>query len=276
MDDKIDGIIELLGTNKKSIVAIYIIVMVAVVVFIWWPRPKEYTTYERVDMSAKKTELAQNYVNVLTDLFTNSKTEEVKDLISSRYTSYMEKNSDEIIKELQDDGFFSKDAVIRGVDVYEDEDTYIYSTTIYAGNKSKRVNLVEREPYNYLIVFDDFYSYETSYNTTTTDNIKFTINSIYSNLKYVEIDMSIENLNDTDVKFNFNNIKGVQAVLEDGTKYPISNLVSNQDVTNVQPNKTINKTLVFDIPAQLQGKLKSILFNNVSVKYAVKNLKVTF
>ena len=91
-----------------------------------------------------------------------------------------------ILNELKELGYFSKDVEVRGANIYADGDTYVYSTTMYSGENSKVVNIIERYPYDYEIVFDDFYSYEKRGTSYTNESIKFTIDDVYRNLKYIE------------------------------------------------------------------------------------------
>ena len=279
MDDKIEQFISIFGRNKKSLIymlIVYALIALIVIAIIWWPKEKRYAEYEKLDLKAKQTKLAQSYVNIISNMFRNSKTDDIKSLISREYVEYTGKSVDKIIKELDNMGFLSQSASIKGVNLYTDGDTYVYSTTIYSGTgNSRAINIIEKYPYEYEIVFDDFYSYDNYGKTVTSENIEFKIENIYRNLKYVEINMRIENLNDTYARFDFNSIDGVYAILEDGTRYAVTNLVSSEPYTNIEPNMTIKKNFVFEIPAQLQEGLKYIVFNGVNIKFSTMNIKVS-
>lgn len=278
MEDKIDELFAILGNNKKSLIIaiiVYVVVTLAILVVIWWPEEKDYATYEAVNVDTKKETLGQNYLNTLSDMFKNSRTNEFKNLISSRYINYTGKTYDDVISELTSAGYFSNNAEVKGLSIYEDGDTYVYSTTVYSGSNKRVINIIEKYPYNYEIVFDDFYTYETLEKTYTNKNIKFTVESIYRNLKYVEINMKIENLNDTYARFDFTSTVGVQAVLEDGTKYSPSNLISGESYTNIESKMLVNKNFVFEIPAQLQEGIKYIVFNGVSLEFSESNMQVS-
>ena len=80
--------------------------------------------------------------------------------------------------------------------------------------------------------------------------------------------MQIENLNSTYARFDFASTVGVQAVLEDGTKYSPANLISGESYTNIESNMIVNKNFVFEIPAQLQEGIKYIVFNDVSLEFS--------
>lgn len=277
MGDRLDNLLSVFGKNRKSVVyviAAYVIILVIVLVVIWWPRPKTYSTYTPVDLENKKEQVAQNYLNILNTLFRNKNTDKIEELISYGYIRYTGKSVSEIIGELQNSNFFSNTVEVKGISVYSDENTYVYSTRIYSGNNSRIINIIETSPYNFELVFDDFYSYEEYLGTVESEDINFTINSMYRNLKYVEIDVGIENLNLSYARFNFGDPTAVQAILADGTKYSVANAVSYETYTNVQPNTTINKKFVFEIPAQLQNSIEYIIFNGVTVDYSQKNIKV--
>lgn len=278
MGDKIDELFEILGNNKKTfiiILVVYVIVMLVLLVAIWWPKEKEYATYQQVDIEERKEIQAKRYLNTLLNMLKNNRTEDMENLISNRYVRYTQKSSKEIVNDLVKAGYFSSNVEVKGMNIYTDGDTYVYSTTIYSGNNKRNINIIERYPYNYEIVFDDFYSYEESEIAQTVKNIKFTAEKIYRNLKYIEIDMKMENLNDTYARFDFTSTVGVQAVLDDGTKYSLANLISGETYTNIEANTTVNKNFVFEIPAQLQNGIKYIVFNGVSIGFSQSNLQVS-
>jgi len=277
MKDKIDEFFEIFGNDKKSLINVviaYIVIMVIVLVVIWWPKGSNFAKYEKVDIASKKSTAAQNYLNTLTDMLRNSKKEQFKQLISNRYINYTGYTSDEIIESLDNLGYFSNDVTVSGMNIYADGDTYVYSTTAYSGENKKTINIIERYPYEYEIVFDDFYSYDQTNRSYTSKNIKFTLLNIYRNLKYIEINMKIENLNSTYARFDFSSTVGVQAVLEDGTKVSLANSISNEANTNIESNMTVNKKFVFEIPAQLQEGIEYIVFNGVSLEFSEVDIKV--
>lgn len=277
MKDKLEELIDIFGNNRKNLVItgiVYIIAMIIVIAIIWWPKSDDYATYNSINIDDIKTKQAQTYINNLLNKFKYAKKDEIKDLISSGYAEYLEKSKDQIINELENDGYFKDNIEIKGMNIYIDGDTYVYSTKIYSGSKNRSINIIETYPYQYEIVFDDFYSYDELYKQTTVEKVKFTITSEYRNLKYVEYKFKIENTNDVYARFDFNSVTGVQAVLEDGTRYPLSNLVSGEAYTNIESNMVMNKTLVFEIPAQLQEGIEYIVFNNVSIKFVTTDIKI--
>lgn len=277
MDNLFDNLVDALGHNKKNlIIAItaYVVITLIILVIIWWPEEKDYLEYEKINIEDKQQALAQLYIDDLSLLFRTGDKEAVKKLISDEYVEYTKKSKDEIIKDLDDSGFFSLYSEMRGMDVYTDENTYVYTTTIYYENNSKSINIVETYPYKYELVFDDFYKYNVVNESTTNQGIKFTVTDIYKNLKYIEFNMRIENQNTSYVRFDFNSSTCVQAVLEDGKKYTASNLVSTSDYTDVESSTTISKNFVFEIPAQLQNNIKYIIFNGVKLEFSTADIKV--
>lgn len=278
MRDKIDEMFEILGNSKQSLILAliaYIIVMAIVIAIIWMPKAKDYGEYETIDIDAKKTEQAQSYINTITDIFRNLKKEQLSELISQRYINYTGKKSEEIISDLEMDGYFSTNVTVSGMNVYTDGDTYVYSTIIYANNNKRAVNIIERYPYKYEIVFDDFYSYDVTNSNYITENIKFTTLNVYRNLKYIEINMTIQNLNDVYARFDFSNATAVQVILEDGTRISLANAISSQTYTNIEPGMTVSKNFVFEVPAQLQEGIEYILFNGVNLEFSKVNIQFT-
>ena len=277
MNNLLDGLIGIFGNNKKHLLIAliaYVIVTLGIIVYIWWPEQKDYLEYESVDITAKQQSLSQSYIDEISLLFRTGDKQAIKDLISNDYTKYVDKSKDEIVSELEKNGFFSLYSEIRGVDLYVDGNTYVYTTTIYYENNSKKINIVETYPHNYTLVFDDFYKYDEINKSVTKQNIKFTIVDVYRNLKYIQMNVKIENQNSSYARFDFNSSSGVQAVLKDGKKYDFVNLVSTSNYEDVESNMTINKVFVFEVPAQLQNNIEYIVFNGVVMEFSTADLKI--
>ena len=277
MDDLFDNLMDALGRNRRNlIIAIiaYIVITLIILVIIWWPKEKDYLKYESINMEDKQQELAQNYINDISIWFKIGEKEAIKEMISDEYVEYSGESKEEIIKELDDAGFFNLYSEVRGVDLYIDENTYVYTTTINYKNNSRDINIIETYPYKYKITFDDFYKYNVVNKSTINQGINFTVKDIYRNLKYIEINMTIENMNSSYIRLDFNSPTCVQAVLDDGKKYSLSNLVSTSDYTDVDVNTIITKNFVFEIPAQLQNHIEYIIFNGVILEFSTANIKV--
>lgn len=277
MENKIEQLLDIIGRDKKKlkhILIVYIVVMIIILAIIWWPKEKEALEYESVDINLKKETMAQSYIDRISYILTNNKTEYMEEMMSSKYCNYVDKSASSIVQELKEQGFFSKDVNLSGMTVYEDGSTYIYTTVMKVGNKSKTISLIETTPYNPKVVFDDFYSYEKLEDKSVTDGIAFTIKDMYKATKYVEINLQVENTNDYDITFDFNTVNGVKLLLTDGTSYNVSNLISGQNATTIKTKSTINKNFVFEIPIQLQNKIEYILFNDVKLSSAKKDIKL--
>lgn len=277
MEEKLNSLIEMLGNNKRNIIiaiVVYAIITIAVIVYIWVPKGNEYYTYQSVDLEEKKERLAQEYIDEVSLLFRTEDKNGIKGMLSQEYLDFMGKSADEIIEELESEGYFSLYAEVRGVSVYEDTYSYVYTTTIYSDNNSQTINIIERSPYEYKIAFGNFYSYSTEGNSYTSNDVKFTINSKYNNLRYIEYNIEIKNLNNVYASFNFNENSAIQAVLEDGTGYSLTNAISSEEYTKINTNTSIKKELVFEIPAQLQNSIKYIVFKNVKIDTATMDIKM--
>lgn len=277
MGNLIDDITNTLGKNRKILfyaILTYIVIMIVVLLFIWWPEKKWELEYTKVNIQEKQKQLAQDYMDEIALMFITEDKEAIKGLVSDEYVNYLGITKDDIIKSLDNDGYFSLYSQVRGMDIYTDGNTYVYSTNIYSNNNNRRMNIIETYPYEYDIVFDDFYDYKKANSTVTQEGIKLTITSVYRNLKYIEFEMKIENLNNTYARFDFNSSNCVQAVLEDANQYSAANLVSTGAYTNINSNETITKKFVFEIPAQLQNGIEYIVFNNVKLEFSQMNIKV--
>lgn len=277
MNDIFDSLSLDFVKNKKIIfiiLVIYILVILGVIVSIWWPDKKDYLEYKSVNIEEKQHELATEYIDRISMLFRTEDKDAVKSLISYDYTSYIGKTSDKIIEELDNSGFFSLYSEVRGVDLYVDGNTYVFTTTIYSGGKEKNINIIETAPYQYRIAFDDFYKFSKSNKVTNSQGIKFKVKEVYNNLKYIEMNINIENQNKSYARFDFNAPNCIQAVLSDGKTYSISNHVSTSQYVDVEPNTIITKNVIFQIPAQLQSGIEYIVFNGVTLEFSNVSIKV--
>ena len=133
MEDKLDELINSLVNNKKLLIIsliVYIIMMIFVIIMIWVPKEKDYGIFEKVDLNVKKQEVAQEYVNEIARMFKVSDKEGIRNLISTNYLEYTDKNIEDVMTEIA--SYFSIQTFLKGVIVYEDTDTYIYTSTIYS------------------------------------------------------------------------------------------------------------------------------------------------
>lgn len=263
--------------NKKQLwltIGIYIVIALFVIILIWWPKSSKIASVEQVDIEKRQAQLTQMYAIKIKSFFSGNNENKIKELISEEYLEYAGKSKEEIITELRNQGFFSKDISLTNSTLYVDGNTYIYIITMNSSSTVRKINIIEKEPYKYRIAFDGFYKYDNNEYERKKENIVFRINSIYRNLNYYEINMEIENKNSVYARFEFNNPDCVKAVLKDGTTYTLTNLVSGESYTNIEPNMTIRKNFVFQIPAQLQEGVQYILFNGVSIQFSSMNIRV--
>lgn len=276
MEDKLDELINSLVNNKKLLIIsliVYIIMMIFVIIMIWVPKEKDYGIFEKVDLNVKKQEVAQEYVNEIARMFKVSDKEGIRNLISTNYLEYTDKNIEDVMTEIA--SYFSIQTFLKGVIVYEDTDTYIYTSTIYSGNNFRKINIIETYPYEYKIAFDDFYSYEQRDNIVTASGITFNVENEYRNLNFVEYDISIKNTNDVNAYVNIGSIAGVKIFLEDSTNYMLKNEASTEEYTTIKPGETIRTTLSFAVPAQLQNSIESLVFYNVKISPETRDIRVT-
>ena len=278
MSDLIDKIANAFSKNKRfftlTIIA-YIVICIIIILIIWWPKESNLHAYTSVDVSVRQQTEAQRYINLVSNILRKEDKETFKNLISSKYIKYIGKSDDDIIKMLEDEGYFSDTTEVRGMQLYVDNNTYIYSTTVYSSKgNNRKLNIIETYPYKYTISLDDFYSYNEVDKISIIKNIKFTITEIYYNLKYVEYNIKIENLNNFDVKFNFNDSTQLQAITSAGKAYNVANFVSTSNYTTVNSNSVINKKIVFEIPVQLQESIKYIRFKGVTFEYSSSNIDI--
>lgn len=277
MEDKIDELTTILGNNKKSVIKafiIYLVITLIIVVFIWIPKTDGRMKYSKVNIENKKQELVKYYYNNILSKFRSLSKENISSLLSDEYLLYVNKSNEQVVNELEEKGMFSSEITMSSMTVYEDKGTYVYTATINGLNDNIKINIIEKEPYSYVIAFDDFYSYSNDVGSVTKENIKFTIDNEYRNFEYIKYNLRIENKENVYCSFNFSDIKGVQAVLEDGTKFNLANAVATEISTVVKKSSTITKQFVFNIPVQLQNSIEYIIFNDVKIDSATMNIKI--
>lgn len=278
MEEKIEEILAIFGNDKKKIIRVmvlYCVIVLIAIVIIWWPEKDNFVHYDMANMTYVKSDVAQEYVESIGYMLNNNKTEDIEGLIDRAYIMYSKKSAKQLVDELKSQGYFSGMTEIRDVKLYEDGNTYIYMMDMYFDGNKKAISIVETKPYQYTIVFDDFYAYQNINMSEVKEGIKFTLVDKYYNMKYFEVNMRIENTTEYEASLDFTSTSGVRLELEDGTTYAVANLVTSEIRTSLTPNKLVNKNFVFEIPVQLQGEIKNIIFNNVQTANGKKNIKLT-
>jgi len=151
-------------------------------------------------------------------------------------------------------------------------DVLVFSGMLICNENQRKINIIESEPYNYRITFDDFYKYKTISKKYEQEDITFEIKSVYNNFQYISYNMQITNNSNTYVGLNLSTNKGVILTLTDGMEYTIINSVNSEPNTKLSKKGSINKNIIFNIPLQVQNKVEKITFMNVKIDGAELNI----
>ena len=266
MEDRIDAFFDLFKNNKRLLFftfILYIILMIVIIIFIWKPKEVTYGKFDIINATEKATNDGKSYINKIT-LFLKSKSKgDLEKLISPEYINYTGKSAAEIVEDLSN--LMGSGARCEGFVLYQDGDTYIYTTTINSNGATKKLNIIEQKPYEYTIAFDNFYKYRNTSRTYSDNNIDFRINSIYNNLGYMQYNMSITNNNIADVTLNFNDSSRIALVTTSQQVYYLENVTSMDKSTILSNGVTMEKSLVFGIPVQNQSDISYIVFRDAIV-----------
>ena len=153
--------------------------------------------------------------------------------------------------------------------------TYTVKTT--TGTKTSVVNVLESKPYEYTISFDKttIPADKNSYVSSEVEGIKFEVSLVQTAENFVKYNVKVTNLYNESVKFDFSSLSNVQLLLQDGSKVNQASVVISGD-SEVEVNKEsyITNEFSFNINLENQNKIKSIIFENVSINEQNKKIEI--
>lgn len=272
----INVILEIFQKNKKLCIVIYIILVIGISLFIWWPKDKKVSDlakYEPVNTHEVYQSNAQKYVNNLTAKFRLFGQASITELLDSKMTYHYSKTRSELISELEDDGYFDSNMYMTCSSILELGEDVVYVTKLYSGQNYRTLNIIESAPNKYKLTLDTCYKYSQPYSSYTSNNVSLNVQDIYQDMNYVEYSVEMKNIDNVSVTVSLDRTSDVYLILEDGTTYGLSNVESEVEDLNLSAGSTFNRKLIFNVPVKVQDNILAIVFDSVGINGNSKTLR---
>lgn len=270
-------LLESLFVNKKNfriLVIVYIIVVIGVLVWIWFPKSTtELAKYEPYNEEQKCQEMINYYANMLNDIKIYCSAKEYESYINQNYLYRNNISVDEAINMLKstDQSF-----TVKNYKLYKYGDDFIYSISLPSGKDKLDVNIVEKSyPYNFYITYGTFVEYSEIPKYGSLEGASIKIVSTYNDLNYVEYELEITNNQESDFTVDLSNADYVYLELSDGNKVRLNLVKSTQGKLKIASDETERIKLVFDISISNQDKINSFNLNNILSKTSKTSAKIT-
>ncbi len=265
-----------------------IIVVIIVLINIWAPDKSDngkiitFSYNENIDYKQKGYESIYSEVRSL--LFENN----VSLLYSKMDAKFLEDNSltEENFKNyVTSNQLVGTNIKFLSYNYYENDGnvTYIIKYSLNTSNsnipQTKTVNVIETAPYVYTLSFatSSIPTNDSLDKNVEIEGINFALTLIERKDSYIKFSLKVINVSNDKVTIDFRNLNTVSLLLDDNTKVKQNSIVvSDTDKVTLNKNSFINKELVFPINIENQGRIEYMLFSNISVDSATKNIKIEF
>ena len=142
---------------------------------------------------------------------------------------------------------------------------YIYRYKYRLNDIERYVNLIELEPDSYTISFDQISIPDVSnvYTVKSIENIEFEVSTEATLETLIRYNVKITNNTGVTVKFDFDDVTSVEAVLEDNSNIDLAGVIMGSDNYEITDGSSMNQTLSFAIPFDRQLEVKKLIFYGV-------------
>ena len=263
-------LLKTLFTNKKSFIIltiIYIIIVITVLVIIWAPDSvSDISKYTPYDEAAKNDEMVKYYNEELQKIKINFTADEFSEYIASDYLYYSDTTAAEAFEKLQET---ETSFTIYNYDMYKLENVNIYSLSLPSNTGNLKINIIEDDyPYNFHITYDNFVSYSSTPRLAVCDSANVKIVGECKTLNYIEYEIEVTNISDSDIDVDLSNSLNAYLNLEDGSKVYLDMVQINQTKENIKKGETSKLKLRFNIGVLNQKSIVSFgmskIFNGTS------------
>lgn len=262
----------------KIVLAIYIILAIVILYFIWVPKDSSTNfilKYEEINESETNERTMQECMNNIAYKFILDSKDILEEMINKDYLKYRGITSDDLIEELEESGFFIPNTTIKDITKYKVGNTYVYRGTLTNGVTNRYINVIEDYPYNYTITFDSFFKTNTENIEKKKNKVKFEILEATNHVSHIAYKIKITNIGNEYCIFNLNENNKMSIYLADGNEYvaeyPNGAIYKE---TKLSKGSSIVINIMFSVPLQKQGDIKSIIFKDVRIDIEQTNIIV--
>lgn len=269
-------LLESLLVNKKNfkiLASIYIVIVILVLLWIWWPESvQEVATYEPYNETEKNREMVEYYLNFVEDLKSYGTEEVLEEYIDYGYLKYTNTKLNEAINKLKatDNSY-----VLNSFEVYQNGESRIYSMSLPSGSESLKINIVEKEyPYNFYITYGSFVAYSDLWYYGSITGAKIKITGTYQTLDYIEYELTIENIDYEKLTLDFTKATNFKLTSEDGGTVNLNMVQSTQDRVSISKGETTKVKLVFNVGIEEQSGISSLSISDITCDALTKTVEI--
>lgn len=261
--------------NLKTIIIfsiLYIVVVIVILALIWSPgkKPAEISKYSSVSQSTADNIAIKKYMDEIIEGYQLKDVSFLCTKMEKSYLEYIGQTPEDFRKKIKQ--LDTENIKVVSVKKYFRNNAVIYSVDVSFGTDIEKINLIEEYPGSYVYSLGTFYKYQYNSKNNPIEGIGFFIKSIYQDINFISIDLEIYNNNDKATTVKMESPLDVVLILENGESVSMTNTSIAKDDQTIKSGSKLSKKMVFDMPIELQGKVKNIKFNRVNIDGAEQKI----
>lgn len=260
--------------NAISFFAIAVIVISFMVVIFMWIFNSFSGNNSNTDTSSINSYTEANYdevkkeyySNLLTNLLKFNNVEKLYSITSLDYLNSNSLNEQNFKNFLIKNNLISNSIEIISCDIFAQGNSRVYRFYYKAYSDYKYVNVIEKNPNEYEISFDQDISNISEYTDTyngSNSNVDCELKLTEKGEDYVRFNLRVTNNNAQDIYINLNNLNTF-SLIGDGISIPLSSVVA-ENISSLSTGSSINRELYFSISSEDYNNCKQLRISNIEI-----------
>lgn len=260
--------------NAISFLAIAVIVISFIVIIVMWINNSFSSNKSNIDTSSINAYTESSYDEVkkeyysklLTSLLKFNNSEKLYSITSLEYLNSNSLNEQNFKNFLIKNNLISNTIDIISCDIFAQGNSRVYRFYYKAYSDYKYVNVIEKNPNEYEISFDQDISniseYTDKYNGSN-NNVNCELELTEKGENYARFNIRITNNNAQDVYINLNNLNTF-SLIGDGISIPLSSVVA-ENISSLSTGSSINRELYFSVSNEDYTSCKQLRISNIEI-----------
>lgn len=206
------------------------------------------------------------YSDLLTSLLKFNNSEKLYSITSLEYLNSNSLNEQNFKNFLIKNNLISNSIDIISCDIFAQGNSRVYRFYYKAYSDYKYVNVIEKNPNEYEISFDQDISniseYTDKYNGSN-NNVNCELELTEKGENYVRFNLRVTNNNAQDIYINLNNLNTF-SLIGDGISIPLSSVVA-ENISSLSTGSSINRELYFSISSEDYNNCKQLRISNIEI-----------
>ena len=206
------------------------------------------------------------YSDLLTSLLKFNNSEKLYSITSLEYLNSNSLNEQNFKNFLIKNNLISNSIDIISCDIFAQGNSRVYRFYYKAYSDYKYVNVIEKNPNEYEISFDQDISNISEYTDTyngSNNNVDCELKLTEKGENYVRFNLRVTNNNAQDIYINLNNLNTF-ALIGDGISIPLSSVVA-ENISSLSTGSSINRELYFSIASEDYNNCKQLRISNIEI-----------